>query len=181
MKFAGRASSPTHVQRSATRMNTSPFGWSSDWWHLLSFFLPQIFYWVSGTGNALARPMGTKQGPFCHNRGYSQGNKQCASHGISTAAWCRVTCYPRPGVEPSAAQMSSSSAHPWCSCELNHRACCGDCLLLQMPLDLLAYLWAHLQSLLLEPLCPGAGAENQKGLGLSSCLLHPLPHRPRQC
>ena len=163
-------------------MTTAPFGWSDYGWHLLSLFLPQIFYWISGTSNALARSMGTKQGPFCHNRGYSQGNKQCVSHGNSNAACSRVTCYPRPGVQPSQQYRFplllpiSDVPVTWTAEHAVETVCSSH-----MPLDLLPCLWAHLRSLLLEPLCPGVSAERQKCLGLSSCLLHSLPHRPSQC
>lgn len=139
MKFSGRASSPTHIQRKAPRMNTAPFGWSNDGLHFLFLFLPQIFSWISGTGSALARSMGEKQGPFCHNRDYSQGNKQCASHGNSDAAWSGVTCYPRPGVEPSQQYRCplplpiSDVPMTWTTEHAAETVCSS-----QMPLDLLA-------------------------------------------
>lgn len=111
MKFVGRAPSRTHVQRKAPGTNTVPLGWWDYGWHLLSLFLAQIFIEISGTGNALARSVGTKQGPVCHNRCYSQGGKQCAHHGNSNAAWSRVTCLPRLGVESS--QQYRFPLPPW--------------------------------------------------------------------
>lgn len=104
------------------------------WMTFAVFITSSDIYWISGTGNALVRSVGTKQGPFCHNRCYSQGDKQCAHHGNSNAAWSRVTCYPRLGVEPS--QQYRFALPPWgLSLPISGipvtwtRAYCGDCLL----------------------------------------------------